>query len=107
VAASPVLRRATLECIELARAHGVTGWVADDRRLGPISPADLSWIYTYVFPLLVQGGVLRFACLEAEDPQTQQDVNQVHEIAAQQLPFELRSFTDPAEARAWACGAQP
>ena len=26
------------------------------------------------------------------------------ESAAQHLPFELRSFTDPAPARAWACG---
>ncbi|ALW86782.1 hypothetical protein AUC43_17870 [Hymenobacter sedentarius] len=104
VAASPVLRRATLECIELARAHGVTGWVADDRRLGPVSPVDLSWIYTYVFPLLVQGGVRRFARLEAEDPQTQRVVSRVQEIAAQKLTFELCSFNDPAEARAWACG---
>jgi hypothetical protein len=107
VPTSAVLRRATLECVQQARAHGVTGWVADDRQLGPLRPEDLSWIYTYVFPLLVQGGILRFARLEAEDPHTPRVVQVVQEIAVQQMPFELRSFTDPAQARAWACGGQP
>ncbi|MFC7671174.1 hypothetical protein ACFQT0_30095 [Hymenobacter humi] len=51
-------------------------------------PEDLSWISTYVFPLLVQGGVRRFARLEAEDPQIQRVVGLVQEIVEQQLPFE-------------------
>ncbi|GAB3319435.1 hypothetical protein GCM10027511_30010 [Hymenobacter humi] len=98
------LRRTTLECVQLARSHGASGWIADDRQLGPLRPEDLSWISTYVFPLLVQGGVRRFARLEAEDPQIQRVVGLVQEIVEQQLPFELRSFTDPEQARVWACG---
>ena len=101
---SALLRQATLECVELARAHGATGWVADDRLLGPVRPADLAWIVAFVLPLLVQGGVRRFARLEAADPRTQGLLGPVQESAAQHLLFELRSFTDPAPARAWACG---
>ena len=108
VASSVLLRKATLECVELARAHSITGWIADDRQLGPVSPSDLSWITTFVFPLLVKGGVRRFARLEAVDPRTQRVIDLVQEIAVQQLPvelpFELRSFTNPVQARAWACG---
>lgn len=104
MAPSAVLRRITLECVTLAREHGVTGWIADDRQLGPVSPVDLAWISTFVFPLLVQGGVRRFARLEVANPQTQRMIGLVQEIAEQQLPFELRTFTDPPQARAWACG---
>src|SRR5688572_11923996 len=106
LAPSAVLRRTTLECVQLARSHSVTGWIADDRHLGPVRPEDLSWISTYVFPLLVQGGVRRFARLEAEDPRTQRVVGLVQDIVEQQLPFELRSFTDLEPARAWACGKE-
>ncbi|MBF9239643.1 hypothetical protein I2I05_19780 [Hymenobacter sp. BT683] len=104
VIAPAALRRATLECVTLARAHGVTGWVADDRRLGPVAPRDLAWIATYVFPLLIKWGVRRFARLEAVDPRSQRGLALAQEMAAHTLPFALRSFTDPHEARAWACG---
>jgi hypothetical protein len=102
-ATSAQLRQATLACVELARAYGVTGWVADDRALGPVRPEDLSWISTYVFPLLIRGGVHRFARLAPEGPRTQQVVGLAQDLAVQQLPFALRSFTDVWQARAWAC----
>ena len=101
---SVLLRQATLECVTLAREHGVTGWIADDRQLGPVSARDLEWIATYVLPLLIKWGVRRFARLEGVAPLTQERVGPVQDRAQQQLAFELRSFTAPAEARAWAAG---
>ena len=99
---SVLLRRATLECVRLAREHHVSGWIADDR-VGPVSAADVGWVATYVLPLLINGGIERFARLEVIAPLTQQVIGPVQERAQQQLGFALRSFTDPAAARAWAC----
>jgi hypothetical protein len=101
---SAELRRATLECVKLAREHRVTGWIADDRRLGPVRPHDLAWIATYVLPLLIKWGVQRFARVEGDESPALAEVDQAQEKAAQQLHFELRSFTDLEQARAWACG---
>ena len=103
---SVLLRQTTLECVMLAREHSITGWIADDRQLGLIHPRDLAWIATYVLPLLIKWGVKRFARLEAADPLSQQLIGQAQEQAEQQLDFELRSFTDPAEAQAWASAGQ-
>ena len=101
---SGVLRQATLEAVELARAHRITGWIADDRQLGPVRPVDLEWIATEVLPQLVQLGLKRFARIEAVDPLNKMLIGQAQETAVQLLPFELRSFTELPEARAWACG---
>lgn len=101
---SAALRRATLECVTLARAHRITGWIADDRLLGPVHPADVEWMATFGLPLVVKLGLRRFARLEAVDPLTQRVIGPAQESAAQHLPFELRTFTDLDQARAWACG---
>ena len=90
--------------MQLAQEHGITGWVADDRLLGPVRPLDLQWIGQHVLPQLVGLGLRRFARLDAVDPLNKMLIGQAQEAAELQLPFELRSFTDPAEARAWACG---
>ena len=104
VPGSVLLRQATLECVTLAREHRITGWIADDRLLGPVPLVDLEWIVANVLPLLNKGGVQRFARLEVVAPLTQSLIAQTQETATQQLPFELRSFTDVRAARAWACG---
>jgi hypothetical protein len=101
---SAMLRRATLECATRARAHDITGWVADDRLLGPVRPADLEWTALYVLPLLVKQGVRRFARLEAADPHMQRLVARTQDPNARHWPFDLRVFTDVWAARAWACG---
>jgi hypothetical protein len=102
---SALLRQTTLECVALAREHHATGWVADDRLLGPVRPQDLAWIAATVLPGLVEAGLQRFARLEAEDPLNQFLIGQAQATAEQQLPFALRSFTDVEQARRWACGA--
>ena len=101
---SGVLRSATIEAVELARKHRITGWIADDRQLGPVRPSELEWIAKHVLPDLVGVGLQRFARIEAVDPLNKMLIGQAQETAQRQLPFELRSFTDLEAARAWACG---
>ncbi|WP_375436871.1 hypothetical protein [uncultured Hymenobacter sp.] len=103
---SAVLRQATLDAVVLARQHRITGWIADDRLLGPVRPSDLNWIAQQVLPQLVAVGLKRFARLEAKDPLNKLLIGQAQETAEQQLPFELRTFTDLPAARTWACGIE-
>jgi hypothetical protein len=100
---STVLRQATQEAVQLAQEHRISGWIADDRLLGPVRPTDLEWITREMLPLLLAAGLRRFARIEAEDPLNKMLIGQAQEAASQQLPFELRSFTDVEAARAWAC----
>ncbi|HEX8328514.1 MAG TPA: hypothetical protein VF629_13305 [Hymenobacter sp.] len=100
---STLLRQATLECVALAGEHRITGWIADDRLLGPVRPVDLAWIASEILPKLVEVGLQRFARIEALDPLNQLLIGQAQEAAEQQMPFTLQSFTDVDLARAWAC----
>ncbi|TGE16002.1 hypothetical protein [Hymenobacter elongatus] len=101
---SSLLRQATLDCVEHARQQRITGWIADDRLLGPVRPVDLEWIAQQVFPRLIELGVQRFARLEGVDPLNKLLIGQAQETAQQQMPFELLAFTNLTAARNWACG---
>jgi hypothetical protein len=101
---SDVLRQATLDAVKLAREHRITGWIADDRLLGAVRPVDLRWIAQHVLPQLIGVGLKRFARIEAIDPLNKLLIGQAQATAEQQMPFELRTFTELRAARAWACG---
>lgn len=101
---SSVLRHITLEALDQARQHQVTAWIADDRLLGPVRPADLEWIVQEMLPELVALGVRRFARVEAADPLNKLLIGQAQDTAELLLPFTMRAFTDVQAARAWACG---
>jgi hypothetical protein len=91
-----------MDALELARQHRITGWVADDRLLGPVRPADMEWIATQIMPELVGLGLKRLARVEAHDPLNQLLIKKMHNTANEIAPFEQRLFTDVQEARAWA-----
>jgi hypothetical protein len=101
---SAVLRQATLDAVVLARQHRITGWIADDRLLGPVRPVDLEWIAQHVLPQLIGVGLKRFARIEAIDPLNKLLIGQVQDTAESQMPFEMQTFTSLPAARAWACG---
>jgi hypothetical protein len=102
---SQFLRQATIEALELARQHRITGWIADDRKLGAVRPVDLEWITTNIVPELVAVGVKRFAIIKAEDPLNQLLIsNAAEDEALAALPFQIRQFTSVEQARTWACG---
>jgi hypothetical protein len=101
---SAVFRQAIAEAVDRAREHRITGWVADDRLLGPVRPADMAWIAADIMPELVRIGLRRLARIEAADPLNQLLIKQMHRAAHERAPFQQRLFTDVAQARAWACG---
>jgi len=99
----PDFRLALTEALRLARAHYVTGWVADDRLLGSLRPKDLDWGFTHLHEPLAELGVRRFALLETEETLNRFIINSKYQEAMPGLPFELRFFTNLTEARSWAC----
>jgi hypothetical protein len=103
-AGSNDLRLALTEAVRLARLHHVTGWVADDRRLGAVRPKDLEWTHAQVLVPLNEIGVLRFAHLESEEVLNRLTINGMYQTALPGLNYEFRHFTSILEARAWASG---
>jgi hypothetical protein len=104
-AGSTDFRLALTEALRLARLHHVTGWVADDRRLGAVRPKDLEWTHTQVLVPLGELGVRRFAHLESGEALNRITINGMYQSALPGLAYEFRHFTSLPEARAWAAGA--
>lgn len=114
-AASPVLemewkgfvssadfRQALATGLALARRHHVTGWLANDRRLGALRPRDVDWSFAYLHTALAEQGLRRFALLETEETLNRFIIGNKYDAATPALSFEFRRFTNLEEARAWA-----
>ncbi|NML64379.1 hypothetical protein HHL22_04090 [Hymenobacter sp. RP-2-7] len=104
-AGSDDFRTALVEAMRLARLHKVTGWVADDRRLGAVRPKDLAWTHEQVLRPLSALGVRRFAHLESLEALNRLTIDGLYRAALPDLAYEFRHFTDLGQARAWAAGA--
>ncbi|QJX45636.1 hypothetical protein HMJ29_01265 [Hymenobacter taeanensis] len=98
-------RRYVEEALVLAKQHGVKAWVANDQRLGAVRPVDLRWVSEYVLPAIAELGVLRFARLESGETLNRLLIGNMYQGATQVQPFEVRTFTNLPQARAWASGA--
>jgi len=103
-AGSADFRAALTEALRLARLHRISGWVADDRRLGAVRPKDLDWTHTEILVPLGELGVQRFAHLESEEVLNRITIDGMYQRSVPGLPYEFRHFTALAEARAWAVG---
>lgn len=103
-AGSTDFRAALLETLRLARLHKVTGWVADDRRLGAVRPKDLEWTHHEILKPLDDLGVRRFAHLEAGEALNRLTIDGLYRQALPGLTYEFRHFTDLEQARTWAAG---
>jgi hypothetical protein len=103
-AGSTEFRAALTEALRLARLHRVTGWVADDRRLGAVRPKDLEWTHTEILVPLGELGVARFAHLESEEVMNRLTIDGMYQRSVPGLPYEFRHFTSLPTARAWAVG---
>ena len=104
-AGSTDFRSALVEALRLARLHRVTGWVADDRRLGAVRPKDLDWTHSAILLPLSELGVLRFAHLESEEVLNRLTINGMYQAAVPGLAYEFRHFNSLAAARAWAAAS--
>ena len=98
------LQEALSEALAQVAQHRIHGWVADDRLIGPVTPADLEWAATVMMPTLIGKGLKRFAVVEAVAPLNQRLIQASMEQTIPALPIEMHRFTDLIEARAWACG---
>lgn len=103
-AGSADFRAALTEALRLARLHRISGWVADDRRLGAVRPKDLDWTHTEILVPLGELGVVRFAHLESEEVMNRLTIDGMYQRSVPGLPYGFRHFTALAEARAWAVG---
>ncbi|KUG09059.1 hypothetical protein [Solirubrum puertoriconensis] len=92
------------EALALAQQYRFAGWVADDRLLGPLSAADVRYVGEQFMPSLIQLGLKRLALLEAVSPASQERVMAGLTSLGPNLCLQIRFFTDPIDARAWACG---
>ncbi|TPG58213.1 hypothetical protein [Hymenobacter nivis] len=103
-AGSTDFRQALTETMRFAQHHRVQGWVADDRRLGPVRPKDLEWTHAHVLNPLSLMGLQRFAHLESVEVLNRLTIDGMYRTALPGLLYEFRHFTALAEARAWATG---
>jgi hypothetical protein len=101
-AGSTDFRQALTQALQLAQQHHVTGWIADDRRLGAVRPKDLEWTHLHILAPLATLGLVHFAHLESQDALNRLTIDGMYQSAIPGLPYEFRHFTSLLEARAWA-----
>jgi hypothetical protein len=99
-------REALLVGMELACRHRISAWIANDQKLGPISPTEIEWAVATMLPIFAEVGVTRLAFVEAEDMVNKLLIKDATRNPDASLwPFTMYSFTDVAAARLWACAA--
>jgi hypothetical protein len=96
------LREAYLLCLELIDRFSLTRWLADDRLMRSIDPADLQWSLNVFVPRLANGPLLRMARLPSLFEENRQAVEVMIEKGhTYNLDLILRDFTDEQEALDW------
>ena len=103
--ASAGFRTATELALTLSRQHGVKAWLGDDRLLGAVRPVDAAWAEEHVLGPLSTSGLERLAVLDSAVALNKFILGDMHKHVEAACTFELRHFTDLAEARAWASGS--
>ncbi|HEU4410676.1 MAG TPA: hypothetical protein VFS43_35805 [Polyangiaceae bacterium] len=94
------LRTVLLKGLETLDKHGACKWLSDDRRNGPIRPADGEWAYTHWFPRARAAGWKYWAVVMPEKFWGQ--VNMKRWMAEfSQHDIQAQAFSDPAEGMAW------
>jgi hypothetical protein len=95
-------RAGVLQALELGQQYHATGWVADDRLLGPVRPRDLQWCFEEVLLTLDKVGIRRFALLESQNAMNRRTIDAIYQELQPAVRFTIRRFTDLPQARAWA-----
>jgi hypothetical protein len=101
---SSLFREAVQQAVVFVQQHQAEAWIADDRRLGPMKREDLAWIGAEILPTLAASGLRRLAIIESEDGLNRVLIQEEYTSPVQNLPIELRYFSDVRSARIWACG---
>ncbi|MFD1188805.1 hypothetical protein, partial [Pontibacter rugosus] len=98
----PELREAFLLILELVDRFSLTRWLADDRLMGDITPADLEWSLEVYVPRLSKSSMLRMARLPSAFEQSRTSVDvMISKGSTYNLNLILRDFADEKEAMEW------
>ncbi len=96
------LREAYLLCLELIDRFSLTRWLADDRMMKSIAPADLEWSMQHHVPKMANSSLLRMARLPSV---FEENLKAVDAMIEKGLSFNygvaVRDFTDEQDALNW------
>lgn len=98
----PELREAFLLCLELIDRFYLTRWLADDRLMEAIDPADLEWSLQVYVPRMARSSLLRMAQLPSSFEDNRQGVEvMIDKGKSYGVDLVHRTFIDEQEAMAW------
>ena len=98
----PELREAYLLCLEMINRFSLVRWLADDRLMGPITPADLEWSLQVHVPAMAKSPLLRMAYLPSHSEENREAVEyMIDKGHGYDLKLVVRNFEEKEEAMAW------
>jgi hypothetical protein len=98
----PELREAYLLCLEMINRFSLIRWLADDRLMGPIAPADLDWSRQVHVPAMAKSSLLRMAYLPSLSEENREAVEiMIDKGHTYDLKMVIRNSRDKEEATAW------
>lgn len=98
----PELREALLLCLEMVNTFSLTRWLADDRLMGAIHPADQKWSLEVFVPRMAASSLLRFARLPSTHEANSEAVAvMIDKGKAYKQSLAVRDFSEEKEALSW------
>lgn len=97
----PRYRAVLLRLMEVVERNGLTNWLSDGRRMGPILYADQAWTMQELVPKLVSVGMKRIAIVSSEDVLNQIAVDRMVGATPADVPYAIAFFEDPSIAQLW------
>lgn len=98
----PELREAYLLCHDMINRFSLTKWLADDRLMGNISPADLKWSLDVHVPQMAKSSLRRLARIPSQFESNLEAVGtMINKGYTLDLSLEMRDFEDEEKALKW------
>ncbi|WP_299818170.1 hypothetical protein [uncultured Pontibacter sp.] len=95
-------RGAVLLCLHLMDQFRLTGWLADDRKMKAIDPADAQWSNEFFLPRVLSSPIVRLARLPSDCPENCQTIELMKEKRKGYTSLlTIRDFAIEEEAMAW------
>ncbi|HXZ84202.1 MAG TPA: hypothetical protein VEI82_01820 [Myxococcota bacterium] len=94
------LRRAYQACVELAKRHSPSVWLADTSKLPVIDPADAKWVADWFWPEFTRAGVRYMAAVSPQKVVSKMSAGRATEGLAASGSLEISVHETRAEAEA-------
>ena len=96
------LREAYLLCHDMINRFSLTRWLADDRLMGGISPADLKWSLEVHVPQMAKSSLRRLARIPSQFERNREAVEvMINKGYTYDLNLVFRDFYEEQEAMEW------